>query len=1054
MFIKPPSNRRTLTKDVEKEIRPSVRRKSPLRSLKKDPVKVFKRKPIPFTPAEDVFKNEVVECQSSDDEEIKFETGEIKGIQFSFMSEKEIENFAVVEITETKYGGPNSLYDPKMGPLTKNDICETCDANWDKCPGHFGYIKLGSSFPHPLRSKNIVEYLLLFCRSCQRLVVTEDSINMLGFNKFSGEARYKKILNHVEKTVSICPCCNTSIPHYTFFDDKYMMEIKDKKYPVQYENIYNIFSNIRDCDIQLLGFNPSHVHPVRLMLTNLLVVPPCVRPYIRSDDGEVSHDDLTCKYIDIIKNNNKLKETTSEKTRLDMIDVLMFHIRTLMDNGKGKAREISGKRPIKAIKERLSSKQGRIRQNIQGKRVNFSARTVIGGDANCMVDELIIPPTVAKKLTYPVIVSEKNYDECVKLLNEGKVNTIFQDGVHKNAKYAMWSEGFKFRREDILIRDGQSINVFELVQKKYNGEIDKFNLKQGDKISRHGEILSNLPIKKRKNFTLNIGDTIERQLQNGDLVIFNRQPTLWKGSMRAKRVKILPGKTFRFNLASSAAFNADFDGDEMNLWLPQTEKSRAEAATILNTVDNFMSSQDSKPLLTLKQDAMTGGYVLTDGYVMIERHIFFECICHENFAISTITKKLEHIKDVYIKTGTYDRIKNMLLEKNKNKIDKITNKLKKLKEEHSSLKGKDESKRAKISVEFKALKEENEKLKNIPEDKILYNGHTLFSIILPDDFEYFAANGAAKDGSDVVVRKGVLLSGTLDKVAIGSSSGSLIHHIAKDYGYKVASDFVSYYQILINNWLTHYGYTIGLEDCIPKNTDLIDTEMNKCFLKSIAAIRTEKDEEMLENKITGLLNEAVTVGQKIAKEALKPDNNIVRVVLSGAKGNFFNITQVTGAVGQQTVNGNRIQKLFGGRTLPHYEEFNNSMLEEIEEKGEDPLPVLIDMFESRGFVKNSYFKGLTPQEYFFHAVGGREGLLDTSLKTANTGYIQRKMIKMLEDLKFDYTNVVSNSKNNVIEFMYGEDNLDVSKMIKTKAGLSFVDIAHINSKLNTQIELE
>ncbi len=468
---------------------------------------------------------------------------------------------------------------------------------------------------------------------------------------------------------------------------------------------------------------------------------------------------------------------------------------------------------------------------------------------------------------------------------------------------------------------------------------------------------------------------------------------------------------------------------EMNLWLPQTEKSRAEAATILNTVDNFMSSQDSKPLLALKQDAMTGGYVLTDGYVMIKKHIFFECISHENLSIHRITKKLEHIKDVYIKTGTYDRIKNMLLEKNKNKIDKNTNKLKK-------------------------LKEENENLKIIPEDNILYNGHTLFSIILPDDFEYFASNNAAKDGSDVVVRKGVLLSGTLDKVAIGSSSGSLIHHIAKDYGYKVASEFVSYYQILINNWLTHHGYTIGLEDCIPKNTDLIDTEMNKCFLKSIAAIRTEKDEEMLENRITGLLNEAVTVGQKIAKEALTQDNNIVRVVLSGAKGNFFNITQVTGAVGQQTVNGNRIQKLFGGRTLPHYEEFNNGMLDELEEKGEDPLPVLIDMFESRGFVKNSYFKGLTTQEYFFHAVGGREGLLDTSLKTANTGYIQRKMIKMLEDLKFDYTNVVSNSKNNVIEFMYGEDQLDVSKMIKTKAGLSFVDIAHINSKLNTEIELE
>jgi DNA-directed RNA polymerase beta' subunit len=135
-----------------------------------------------------------------------------------------------------------------------------------------------------------------------------------------------------------------------------------------------------------------------------------------------------------------------------------------------------------------------------------------------------------------------------------------------------------------------------------------------------------------------MGDTIERQLQNGDLVVFNRQPTLWKGSMRAKKVKILPGKTFRFNLSSTAAFNADYDGDEMNLWLAESENSRAECATILNTVDNFMSSQDSKPLLVIKQDAMSGGYVLTYGRVPIKKHIFFDCLTgyrkHKSFDLN------------------------------------------------------------------------------------------------------------------------------------------------------------------------------------------------------------------------------------------------------------------------------------------------------------------------------------------------------------------------------------------------------------------------------------
>ena len=1052
MFIKPKSNTSNSKKETQTK---SIRRKSPPRVSSP----VIKRKPCKVTPpiTEHVSKYQKYESDSESEDELTVVNGKIDSIQFSFMGEKEIEEFSVVEITETKLiGGPNTLYDPKMGPPSKSDICETCEQNWDNCPGHFGFIRLNAKFPHPLRSKNILEYLSVFCKDCQRLVITKESIDLLGFNKYKGDARYKKILSHIENNVCVCPFCENIIPAYNFFDDKYTMEIKDKKYPLQYDTIYKIFSNIRDCDIELLGFNPKYVHPIKLMIVNLLVIPPCVRPYIRLDDGEPSHDDLTFKYIDIIKKNNKLYETTNEKAKLDIVDELMFHIRTLMDNAKGKAREISGKRPIKCIKQRISSKQGRIRQNIQGKRVNFCARTVIGGDANCMVDELVIPPEVAKKLTYPIKVTEHNIEKCNTLLNEGKVNIIFQDGIQKNAKYAVWTEGFKFKKGDTLIRDGKEYDVYNIALMKYEGDIEKILCKEGDKVIRDGKLIKNLPIQTRKDFQLKIGDTIERQLQNGDLVVFNRQPTLWKGSMRAKRVKILPGKTFRFNLASTQAFNADYDGDEMNLWLAETENSRAECATILNTVDNFMSSQDSKPLLALKQDAMTGGYVLTDGVVKIPKHTFFECVTADYFDMEYIFNKFERIKQVHEKLGNTQKIKDAIYI-NKG-INDYENKLNKLKEEHSNLKGDNKQTKRKLEIkeEHSNLKKLIEKLKQEAEDEveneILYTGHSLFSMILPDDFEYIANNGASKDGKPVIVTRGVLISGTLDKMAIGSSSGSLIHHIAKDYGYKKACDFVSYYQILINNWLIHHGYTISLDDCIPKNTDIIESEMNRCLLKAVAEMRTENDEELLENKITGILNEATTVGQKIAKESLDNKNNMVRIILSGAKGNFFNITQVTGAVGQQNVNGSRIVPTCNGRTLPHYKNYPKNIIEICESEGKDPLPILKEMFESRGFVKNSYFKGLTPQEYFFHAAGGREGVLDTALKTANTGYIQRKMIKMVEDLKFGYTGVVTNSKDSIIEFMYGEDNMDASRLIKTSEGLSFVDINHLNDKLNAEIE--
>ncbi len=427
----------------------------------------------------------------------------------------------------------------------------------------------------------------------------------------------------------------------------------------------------------------------------------------------------------------------------------------------------------------------------------------------------------------------------------------------------------------------------------------------------------------------------------------------------------------------------------MNLWLAESENSRAECATILNTIDNFMSSQDSKPLLSLKQDAMTGGYVLTHGVIKIPKHTFFDCVSSDYFELSQIFKKMDHIRDVYNKLGKTEEIKQQILEKKlssiKKQIEKNSEKMKTLKEEHESLKGLPEkvNRKNEVAALYKAIKSENEDLREKVKDttvsgeeldeEILYNGHSLFSMILPDDFEYFADNKASKDGKPVLVKRGVLLSGTLNKVAIGSSSGSLIHHIAKDYGYKKASEFVSLYQILINNWFTHYGYSIGLQDCIPENTDLIESEMNKCFMKATAAIRTEKDEEMLEAQINGFLGEAITIGQKIAKDALKEDNNMVRVINSGAKGNFFNITQVTGVVGQQNVVGNRIPKTYGGRTLPHYIDYSNNVINEIEEKNQDPLPVLKDLFESRGFVRHSYFQGLTPQEYFFHASGGREG---------------------------------------------------------------------------------
>jgi DNA-directed RNA polymerase beta' subunit len=975
-------------------------------SLKSDNLSTLERSQETLFPSKE--NDDSVTSESNEN------TYNIENIEFNFFNEDEIRRMSVVEITETKLGGPQSLYDLRMGPLDNNDICETCEEGYD-CPGHFGHIELAVKIPHPLRSKHILEYLSLFCKDCHRLVILDKKIKLLKLHKYKGDMRFKKILKEVELNVAVCSHCESIIPSYSCIDDKYNMEIKKVKYPLRYQDIYDIFSNIRDTDIQLLGFDDINVHPIRLLIGCLLVVPPCVRPFITSD-GENSHDDLTYKYIDIIKTNNKIKEEKGEKTKIDEIDKLMFHIKTLMDNNKGKARDQNGKRPIKCIKKRISSKPGRIRLNIQGKRTEFCARTVIGADAMCMVDELIVPPDIAKNLTYPVRVTEYNMEYCKKILNDNKVNYVRRDGNLLSTKIILWTqEIFKLKPGDKIIRNGKIINpnIVSLIKEK------SFEILPGDKVIRTIRINTNKPLSinardsrdqrtndsknniehktiiidniydklpKRKNFELKEGDVLERQLKDGDLCVFNRQPTLWKGSMRAKRIKILPGKTFRFNLASTQAFNADYDGDEMNAFISHSEQSRAECATILNTVDNFMSSKDSKPLLAIKQDAMTGGYKLTYGYVAIPKHTFMDCLVLDKMAgkrkpeneflswdMEYISNKIDHIIKVYKWSGEWDKIKSKLITDINNNIKKLEYKI-----EGSN------------DIEFiNQIKDEINDLNSIniedyTYDYILYNGHSLFSFLLPDDFEYTCQNKLSPDGKPVFITRGVLMSGTLSKAAIGSSSGSLIHHIGKDYGYQAACDFLSFYQILINSWLLHYGHTIGLKDCIPNNTETIESEINKCFLEASAVMRTEKDIELLEVKIAGKLNKAVTVGQKLAKESLDPTNNLVTIIKSGAKGDFLNITQVTGTVGQQNVSGERIPKTYYGRTLPHYLPSGKLDIlspEILDNDDIDPLPYMKKLFESRGFVSHSYFQGLTPQEFFFHAAGGREGLIDTACKS-------------------------------------------------------------------------
>jgi DNA-directed RNA polymerase II subunit RPB1 len=327
-------------------------------------------------------------------------------------------------------------------------------------------------------------------------------------------------------------------------------------------------------------------------------------------------------------------------------------------------------------------------------------------------------------------------------------------------------------------------------------------------------------------------------------------------------------------------------------------------------------------------------------------------------------------------------------------------------------------------------------------------------MLFPNDFEY------TFEPFKVKITNGVLVSGILNKQTLSDSLASIVHKLDKEYGAKEAVNFVSNFQFIINHFLLERGFSIGLQDCVIENTKLnsnnkIKSEMIKYFIEAQSIINTETDEQMKEQKINNCLNNATSVGQKISKESLDFDNSLNCMVLSGSKGSYVNIAQIIGIIGQQNVDGKRIPKNFGNRTLPHYFSNEEQYFKISENSSSDTeIKLLEQLFESRGFVTTSYIKGLNPKQLFFHAAGGREGVIDTAIKTAKSGYIQRKLVKKMEDLKISYNGYVVNSKNNIIQFNYG-DNFDPSTSVKINTGkMSFINLQNISKKLNEKYEFQ
>ena len=710
--------------------------------------------------------------------------------------------------------------------------------------------------------------------------------------------------------------------------------------PLSLDEIHNVLTNISDDDVRMMGFNPEFMHPRNLIISNLIVLPPIDRPYVKADN-KICDDDLTNQYIEIIKYNNMLSdkyERTSENetVRQRLISGIRFRILTTFNNGLGRAKQSTNGRPIKGIKERITGKDGQIRKNMMGKRCNQTARTVVGPGPTLRMGELGVPKMMASILTVPVRASPFNIDYLQQLIDSGNVRTVIKPDEKTVIDLKRYMRGTRLMKGDEIHRAGEIIKV---------DNPTLHEVRECDQIKRDGKMLNYVKPPNR-NYKIHLGWIVNRPLQSGDYVLLNRQPTLHKASMMAMQVKVTNHKTLQMNLAITKPFNADFDGDEMNIHVPQSLESQVELKYLSFAQWNLISPQNSKPNMAIVQDSLLGSFRMSYGKIKIPKDTFMNiCIRFNN--------------PPWFESSPNKQMDTKYILQRMNSIRHV-------------------------------LKANGKKVQ-------CYNGHGLISMFLPTTFNYKKRNDRNPEEPCVVIKKGVFLEGTLDKSIIGASHNSIHQLLCKEYNPETASYFIDCIQFATAEFLLFSGFTVGLGDCFIRQTSQKQQEINdvikKCYVEAEGIKKITRHPAIREIRINATLNKAKDIGLKIAKDSLASDNNFIATVRSGSKGDFFNIAQITGLLGQQNLSGARVPYMLnhGKRSLPHYPfEIDNAR----------------DEYESRGFIDCGFLHGLNPKQFYFHAMSGREGVCDTAMGTATSGYMQRRIIKLTEDIKIHHDGTV------------------------------------------------
>ena len=841
-------------------------------------------------------------------------------VDFSLLGREEIRNYSTVDVTTSSLYTkglpvPHGLNDLRLGTCDRKLNCATCGNNIMACPGHCGNLDLPAFIFHGAYIEHTLKLLRCVCLECGCVRSRDVCTSLKGKSRFLHISSILRKLRH-------CDNCNAELPKLIKNGSviKFCFESSDTEMQILNPGkVYRVFRAISDEDYDWLGFNHKLSRPENLVIDRILVPPPIIRPSVVNESRMRGQDDMTHSLCDLNKNSRALSKMITGDTvcyaaddlarfpkfteinssrAADLFERLQINHCTLYNNtprGPKQAVQRSGT-PLKTLKERLVGKEGRLRGTMLGKRVDHSARSVISPNPLLDIDEVGVPVNLCTTLTVPVNVNIHNIKDLTERVRRGA-------NVVGGAACVITKKGNVIDLEHCTMRHKVQLRVD--------------------------------------------GDIVERYLIDGDWVLFNRQPSLHKGSLMAHRVKLMPeGKTFRMNVTVTGPYNADFDGDEMNMHVPQSQITMAEYRDVMSVQTQMISSQNSKPTFGLVQDALVGAYMLTADDTRLSRPEFCQCLCRAAYADSGM--------EIPPCAGHAD-------------------------------------------------------------GRQFWTGKQLISCLLP--------KGLYMRSKNVHIDDGQLIQGRLGKAEIGKASNSIPHIIALDFGSRRAIEFLSDAQKVCEEFACHFfGITCGIKDCFV--TDVTENQLlsefrtaNEKIQNIYRSIREDSavvTKGMRESAVMNLLSNLLSDCGGLVRESCAPDNDMMRMIDAGSKGNSINSTQVMAAVAQCCVDSKRIHPQVEGRNLPCEPH-----------KSTNPLHY--------GFVINPYSRGLTSTEFVYHAMGGREGLVDTAVKTSVTGYLQRRLTKTMEGVRVEHAPnsqycILSNGSDMIIDFCYGGDGNDSQRL--------------------------